>query len=284
LAKKKTGETETLKDLIIEAILEKKGQDIVSLDLREIQDTVSDYFIIAHGDSSTQVNAIFQSIMDASKQAGQRPYHSEGMKNGEWVIVDFVDVVAHIFYREKRDFYMLEELWSDAKVTKHDPDTAIKPKAVRQSIRKYGPVSEDTLEDIEKTLPLSDRTPAKKEFIGRPFAKRNAEKRAIRTDERRSVEKATDDKKPADKKYTGKKLVDKKFVDKKIQERKAAGKKTGDRPATDKKAPAKRSAAAKTPAVKSVASKSPARKVSDSKAPAAGKKAVATGKTSTKKK
>ena len=252
MAKKKAGETETLKDLIIEAILEKKGQDVVSLDLREIQDTVSDYFIIAHGDSSTQVNAIFQSVMDAAKESGQRPYHSEGMKNGEWVIVDFVDVVAHIFYREKRDFYMLEELWNDAKVTKHDPEAAIKPKAVRPSNRKYGPVSEDTLEDIEKTLPLHDRTPAKREFIGRPFAKRNAEKRAMRTDEKRSVEKSTVEK-PADKKYVGKKLTDKKFVDKKIQERKAAS----------KKAPAKKSAGTKAPA---------------------SKKAAAPKKTSTKKK
>ena len=258
MAKKQTGETEKLKDLVIEAILDKKGQDVVSLDLREIHDTVADYFIIAHGDSSTQVNAIFQSILDASKDAGQRPYHSEGMKNGEWVIVDYVDVVAHIFYREKRDFYMLEELWSDAKVTKHDPDAAIKPKVVRQSNRKYAPVSDDTLEDIEKTLPLSDRTPAKREFIGRPFAKRNAEKRALRNDEKRATDKPGD--KAADKKLSGKKLSDKKFVDKKIQERKATSRKAGD---------------------KSDVKKAPARKVSD-KTPA--KKAAAPKKTSTKKK
>ena len=108
MAKKGTDTTEILKDLVIDAIQEKKGQDIVSLDLRDIHDTVSDYFIIAHGDSSTQVNAIFQSILETTKKNGHLPYHSEGMKNGEWVIVDFVDVVAHIFYREKRDFYMLE--------------------------------------------------------------------------------------------------------------------------------------------------------------------------------
>lgn len=250
MAKKKTGDTETIKNFVIEAILEKKGQDVVSLDLREIQDTVSDYFIIAHGDSSTQVNAIFQSIMDAAKQAGHRPYHTEGMKNGEWVIIDFVDVVAHIFYREKRDFYMLEELWNDAKVTKHDTGPAIKPKAVRPSIRKHAPASDDTLEDIEKTLPLSDRTPAKREFIGRPFAKRNAERRALRTDERRAADKAATEK-PADKKLAGKKAADKKFVDKKIQERKAAGKKSPAKRSTGSKAPAsKKAAAAKTTSTK----------------------------------
>lgn len=256
MAKKQTGDTEKLKDLVIEAILEKKGQDVVSLDLRDIHDTVSDYFIIAHGDSSTQVNAIFQSILDTTKDAGHRPYHSEGMKNGEWVIVDYVDVVAHIFYREKRDFYMLEELWSDAKVTKHDPAAAIKPKVVRQSNRKYAPVSDDTLEDIEKTLPLSDRTPAKREFIGRPFAKRNAEKAA----EKKTGDKKSAEKSPREKKFQDKKASDKKFVDKKIQERKST-KKSSDKP-TSKKAPA--------------------RKVTDTKAPAAAKKAAV--KTSTKKK
>jgi hypothetical protein len=168
--------------------------------------------------------------MDSSKKEGMLPYHSEGMKNGEWVIVDFVDVVAHIFYREKRDFYMLEELWSDAKITKHDPEAAIKPKVVRQSKRKYAAVSDDTLEDIEKSLPLSDRAPAKREFSGGAFAKRKAEvsaaKRALRTDERRAAGKTSPDEKPRDKKFVGKKLADKKFVDKKIQERKSASKKS----------------------------------------------------------
>jgi len=223
LAKKKTGDTEALKDLVIEAILEKKGQDVVSLDLRDIHDTVSDYFVIAHGDSSTQVNAIFQSVLDATKEKGHRPYHSEGMKNGEWVIVDYVDVVVHIFYRERRDFYMLEELWNDAKVTKHDPAAAIKPKPVRQSNRKYAPVAEDTLEDIERSLPKSERTPVKRAFTERPFAKRKAG-------------------------LAEKKAGDKKFIDKKIQERKSASKKapahkgpaTGGKAAATKKTSTKK--------------------------------------------
>ena len=233
MAKKQSGDTEKLKNLVIEAILDKKGQEVVSLDLRDIHDTVSDYFIIAHGDSGTQVNAIFQSIIDTTRDEGLRPYHSEGMKNGEWVIVDFVDVVAHIFYREKRDFYMLEELWSDAKVTKHNPDAAIKPSVVRPSKRKYAPVSEDTLEDIEKTLPLSDRTPVKREFIGRPFAKRNAEKAEKKTGDKTPAEKT-----PKEKRFLDKKLSDKKFVDKKIQERKST-KKSSDKPAAKKRRRAK---------------------------------------------
>lgn len=118
MAKKKTG-TESLKKLVVEAILNKKGRDIVSLDLRKINDAAADYFIITHGDSSTQVKAIFDSIVKDAAENGMQPYHSEGGKNSEWIIVDFVDVVVHVFHRDKRDFYALEELWSDAKLTKH---------------------------------------------------------------------------------------------------------------------------------------------------------------------
>ena len=238
MAKKKADNTEALKDLVIDAILEKKGQDVVSLDLREIHDTVADYFIIAHGDSSTQVNAIFQSVLETTKEGGHRPYHSEGMKNGEWVIVDFVDVVAHIFYRERRDFYQLEELWNDAKVTKHNPEAAIKPKPVRQPSRKYVPVVEETLEDIERSLPKSERAPVRDKFEGRPFAKRKAE---------------LAEKKIGDKKFAGKKAADKKFLDKKIQERKAAGKKAPARKVSETKATgtaAKKAAVTKKPSTK----------------------------------
>jgi ribosome-associated protein len=248
LAKKKADDTESLKDLVIDAILEKKGQDVISLDLRDIHDTVADYFIIAHGDSSTQVNAIFQSVLETTKGGGHLPYHSEGMKNGEWVIVDFVDVVAHIFYRERRDFYQLEELWNDAKVTKHSAEAAIKPKVVRQGNKRYAAEDEQTLEDIERSLPASDRAPVRNEFIGRPFAKRNAVKRLEKSAEKKdiarsAVDKAPADKKPVDKKFAGKKAADKKFVDKKIQERKAASKKAPARKPTESKAPAARKAA-----------------------------------------
>ena len=118
MAKKNTG-TENLKKLVIDAILDKKGHQVISLDLKKIKDTPSDYFIITHGDSSTQVRAIYSNVVDEAEKHGLRPYHTEGMKNSEWIIIDFVDVVVHVFYREKRDFYALEDLWSDAKLTKH---------------------------------------------------------------------------------------------------------------------------------------------------------------------
>jgi ribosome-associated protein len=125
LAKKKP-ENDSLKKVAIDAILDKKGNDVVSLDLRKIKDAASDYFIIAHGDSSTQVRAISNHVVEQAVKHGFRPYHVEGTKNSEWVIIDFVDVVVHIFYRDKRDFYGLEELWSDAKLTRHHDAPALK--------------------------------------------------------------------------------------------------------------------------------------------------------------
>lgn len=118
MAKKKK-ENVSLKKVVIDAILDKKGNDVVSLDLRKIKDTPSEYFIITHGDSATHVRAISQNVIDETEKLGLHAYHTEGGKNAEWIIVDFVDVTVHIFHRDKRDFYALEELWHDAKKTSH---------------------------------------------------------------------------------------------------------------------------------------------------------------------
>lgn len=118
MAKRKS-ETPDLKKIVVEAILDKKGHDVVALDLRKINDAAADYFIIAHGDSSTHVKAIFDNVAKECDKKGMKPYHTEGTKNSEWIIADFVDVVVHIFHRDKRDFYSLEELWSDAKLLKY---------------------------------------------------------------------------------------------------------------------------------------------------------------------
>jgi ribosome-associated protein len=125
LAKRKTA-TETLHKLVIDAILDKKGKDVVSLDLRKIKDTASDYFIITHGDSNTQVKAIYDNILEQISKKGYSPYRTEGSKGAEWMIIDFVDVTVHVFYREKRDFYALEELWSDATVTRYNDGAVVK--------------------------------------------------------------------------------------------------------------------------------------------------------------
>ena len=104
-----------LNELIISLIQDKKGKDIVSLDLRKIPEAIADYFVICHGESTTQTRAITDHLEEeVRKQANIKPFHIEGRSNGEWCLLDFGDVVVHIFQREKREFYQLEDLWSDA--------------------------------------------------------------------------------------------------------------------------------------------------------------------------
>ncbi|MBK6541584.1 MAG: ribosome silencing factor [Flavobacteriales bacterium] len=104
-----------LVDAIILGIQEVKGKDIVRIDLREMPNAVCDHFVICHGDSDTQVNAIAGSVERfARERAGEKPWHTEGENNAEWILLDYVDVVVHIFHRGKRAFYGLEDLWADA--------------------------------------------------------------------------------------------------------------------------------------------------------------------------
>ncbi|MDN3670185.1 ribosome silencing factor [Echinicola jeungdonensis] len=109
---------EELSKIIVKGMEEKKASDIVLMDLREITDSVSDFFVICSGQSDTQIEAISTSIEEeVYKKNKERPWRSEGKNSRQWVLVDYVDVVAHIFLKEKRAFYGLEELWGDAKIT-----------------------------------------------------------------------------------------------------------------------------------------------------------------------
>ncbi|WP_228238834.1 ribosome silencing factor [Allomuricauda sp. M10] len=104
--------------LILEGIEDVKGVDINLLDLREIENTVCDYFIICNGTSNTHVNAIVSSIQKTvSKASKDKPWHIEGSENAEWVLMDYVNVVVHVFQKHIREFYDIEGLWGDAKVT-----------------------------------------------------------------------------------------------------------------------------------------------------------------------
>ncbi|MET1260808.1 MAG: ribosome silencing factor [Flavobacteriaceae bacterium] len=104
--------------LILHGIEEVKGIDINLLDLREIENTVCDYFIICNGTSNTHVNAIVSSIQKTvSKSIKDKPWHIEGSDNAEWVLMDYVNVVVHVFQKHVREFYDIEGLWGDAKVT-----------------------------------------------------------------------------------------------------------------------------------------------------------------------
>ncbi|MCS6796576.1 MAG: ribosome silencing factor [Raineya sp.] len=110
-------ETKNLCDLIIKGMQEKKAQDIVLLDMRQVPSSIVDYFIICTGTSDTQIDAIADSIEEiVYKNTKELPWHKEGKQNKEWILLDYVDVVAHVFKKSKREFYALEELWGDAQM------------------------------------------------------------------------------------------------------------------------------------------------------------------------
>lgn len=103
---------------IIKGIEDVKGENISILDLREIENTVCDYFIVCDGNSNTQVSAISGSIQKkVSKTLKDKPWHVEGENNAEWVLLDYVNIVVHVFQKQVREFYNLEGLWGDAKIT-----------------------------------------------------------------------------------------------------------------------------------------------------------------------
>lgn len=113
--------TEELNNLIVDSIQDIKGKHIVKLDLRKLEEAPCDYFIICEGDSNTQVKAIADNIRKRVKEeAGLLPLHTEGERNALWICVDYFDTVVHVFYREKRTFYQLEELWGDASFTEYE--------------------------------------------------------------------------------------------------------------------------------------------------------------------
>ena len=104
--------------LIVQGIEDIKGQNISLLDLRNIENTVCDYFIICNGNSNTQVNAIVSSVKkNVSKNIREKPYQIEGVENAEWVLMDYVNVIVHVFQKHKREYYDIENLWGDAKIT-----------------------------------------------------------------------------------------------------------------------------------------------------------------------
>lgn len=110
--------TDDLIACIIKGIDEVKGEDIQLLDLRDIENTVCDYFIICTGNSNTQVNAISGSVQKmVSKELKDKPWHIEGQTNSEWILMDYVNVAVHVFQKHIREFYDIESLWGDAKIT-----------------------------------------------------------------------------------------------------------------------------------------------------------------------
>lgn len=113
---KENSGAEQLVKVVVEGIQEKKGKNITVLDLRHIEHSVCQYFIICEGESTTQADAIGNSVIDVVKEKqDEKPYKTEGFTNAEWILVDYVDVVVHVFQQSVREFYNLEALWADAK-------------------------------------------------------------------------------------------------------------------------------------------------------------------------
>ncbi len=128
---------------IAEMALSKKAKDVVIMDLRKLT-SMTDYFVVCSGDSETHVRAIADAIVVGMESRGERAWHTEGMQNMQWVLLDYVDVVVHVFHKEARLFYGLEKLWGDARVQKVadiESDDAVRlgpstpPIATGQSVR-----------------------------------------------------------------------------------------------------------------------------------------------------
>lgn len=110
--------SEELADKIVEALEDFKGQEIVKIDLRKIENCFCSFFVICHGSSTTHVSGMADLIEEKVREdLCEKPYHTEGANQAQWIVLDYGDVVAHIFQQEQRFFYQLEDFWADAKIT-----------------------------------------------------------------------------------------------------------------------------------------------------------------------
>jgi ribosome-associated protein len=113
--KKEVDNAAILADVVVKGIQEKKGSNILLMDMRGLANSVTDIMVIANADSSTQVAAIADSVEDeVRKVLGENPWHTEGYENSLWILLDYVNVVVHIFQPDVRDYYQIEKLWADA--------------------------------------------------------------------------------------------------------------------------------------------------------------------------
>ena len=115
--KKELKTSDILANIIISGMREIKAKEIMSLDLRNIETSVCDFFIVCHGTSNTHASAIADSVIEETlKSIKEKPWHKEGLTNGDWILLDYGNVVAHIFQKETRDYYKIEKLWGDADI------------------------------------------------------------------------------------------------------------------------------------------------------------------------
>ena len=121
--KRKDGSSKKLCDAIVKGMVEKKASDILVMDLRKVKNAVADFFVVCSGGSDKQLDAIAESVdEEVFKAVKENPWHGEGKNNKEWMLLDYFDVVAHIFRKDRREFFALEKLWGDAEMTEIDAD------------------------------------------------------------------------------------------------------------------------------------------------------------------
>ena len=119
--KRKGPDSVALSRVIVNGMQEKKASDIVILDLRQLNNAIADFFVICSGSSDKQIDAITDAIDEqVHKELKENPWHIEGKNNKEWMLLDYISVVAHVFRKDRREFYALEKLWGDAEVTEVD--------------------------------------------------------------------------------------------------------------------------------------------------------------------
>jgi len=135
--KKEVKKAEPLINCIVEAILEKKGKEVTSLEIGKIPNAVCDYFIICNADSTTQVNAIADNIEGkVRKELGEKVWKTAGYDNSFWIVLDFVNVVVHVFQTEWRSFYKIEELWADGKLETYTDEPVVETKKAKSRSKK----------------------------------------------------------------------------------------------------------------------------------------------------
>jgi ribosome-associated protein len=140
--KKNKADSEKLSKAIVSGMQEVKASDIVVMDLRKVKNAVADFFVICSGNSDKQVDAIADSIdREVFKKINENPWHTEGKNNKEWMILDYISAVAHIFRKDRRQFYSLERLWGDAQITEIDdekptPATPVKKRVAKKAVAR----------------------------------------------------------------------------------------------------------------------------------------------------
>lgn len=116
---KSKSQPSTIVDIAIRGLQNLKGEDIICIDLKNLENVVCDFFLICTGTSNTHVSALANSVeSEVKKELNDKPWHTEGFGNAEWILLDYVDTVVHIFQKESREFYNLENLWADGVIAK----------------------------------------------------------------------------------------------------------------------------------------------------------------------